>query len=206
MLTFSKEIKERSKDKHIKWLCKCDCGNESIYIATRVRNNKVFNCKSCVSKKQSEIKKTHGMKYTRTYNIWSGLKTRATNKKNKDAKKYCLNGIGVSNEWLKFENFYNDMGAAPDGMSIDRIDNTKGYSKENCRWATVKEQQRNKSTSYIWIIHGEKFESCYAAGDKFKVKPQTIIKWTDGWFDKRRNKQWSPKNGCYRYKRYQTGI
>lgn len=72
------------------------------------------------------------------------MKTRCRNTKIKDAHRYSLRGITYDPSWENFENFYKDMGDKPEGRSLDRIDNNKGYSKENCRWATPKEQRLNQ--------------------------------------------------------------
>jgi hypothetical protein len=72
------------------------------------------------------------------------IKFRCLNTKSNSYKNYGEKGISISDDWLKFENFLFDMGIAPDGMSIDRIGNNKGYCKENCRWATSVDQNRNR--------------------------------------------------------------
>lgn len=89
------------------------------------------------------------------YQIWSGIKQRCFNKKCSGYKKYGAKGITMNNEWKNsFTNFLNDMGDRPfSNASIDRIDNTKGYSKENCRWAT-KEEQANNTKKNIYITFG----------------------------------------------------
>lgn len=87
---------------------------------------------------------THGMRYTPTYSSWMSAKDRATNKNSKDFHRYGAVGIGMAERWLKFENFLEDMGEKPEGMSIDRINPFKGYEPGNCRWATAKEQARNR--------------------------------------------------------------
>jgi hypothetical protein len=87
---------------------------------------------------------THGMRYTPTYSSWSSAKDRATNPNGKDFYRYGAVGIGMAERWLKFENFLDDMGEKPDGMSIDRIDPSKGYEPGNCRWATPLQQARNR--------------------------------------------------------------
>ena len=69
---------------------------------------------------------------------------RATNINNSGAKDYVIRGIGICDSWLSFKSFLDDMGEAPPGMSIDRIDNSKGYEPSNCRWATTAQQNRNR--------------------------------------------------------------
>jgi len=73
----------------------------------------------------------------------------------KRAKDYAGRGIGVSEEWREFENFIRDMGERPLGMTLDRVDNDAGYSKENCRWATPKEQMNNTRRNHFISYQGE---------------------------------------------------
>jgi len=203
MLKFLSKSKEKTKDGHIKWMCQCDCGNVAEYVATRVRNNNIFQCKSCSLKLLAISKTKHGMLKTSTYSSWCSMKDRCFNKKSKDYPSYGARGITVCKEWKdSFEKFYLDMGEKPKGMSIDRINNNLGYFKENCRWATRSEQQKNKSNSCFWLIDGVLYESLQEAANVYKVKKQTIVKWVDGWTDKRRNKEWKPKDGCKRISKY----
>jgi hypothetical protein len=73
----------------------------------------------------------------------------------KDYPNYGGRGIRVCESWLVFENFYADMGEAPEGTTLDRINNDDGYSKENCRWATSNVQHRNKRTNQYISFQGE---------------------------------------------------
>lgn len=89
---------------------------------------------------------THGMHKHPAYKRWIYMKMRCT----KDPR-YIAKGITVCDHWLhSFENFYADMGDPPPGLTLDRIDGAKGYSPENCRWATYKEQNRNLDNN-VWI-------------------------------------------------------
>jgi hypothetical protein len=136
-------IKEAGKttDCHIKWLYQCACGNTTEVSVSRVRNGYTKSC-GCLTTLNHPT--THGMKYTPTYSSWSSAKNRATNPNSKDFHRYGAIGIGMEERWLVFENFLADMGEKPPGMSIDRIDPSRGYEHGNCRWATPLEQVRNR--------------------------------------------------------------
>lgn len=87
-----------------------------------------------------------------TYNSWMGLRRRCLNKNNIGYHKYGGSGITHIGKWETFEGFLEDMGERPIGMTLDRIDNSKGYSKENCRWATKLQQTQNRRTTIRLII------------------------------------------------------
>ena len=103
---------------------------------------------------------------------------------NPNDKKYPLygsRGIRVCKQWEKFENFLKDMGECPSGYSIDRTDNNKGYNKENCRWATPKEQARNRRNNHM-ISYNEKTQ-CLAAWTEETGIASSLISWRikNGW-------------------------
>lgn len=84
-----------------------------------------------------------------TYVTWVSMKSRCRDKENKSYE-YCgAKGIKVCARWEVLENFIEDMGLRPKGMSLDRIDNTKNYYKENCKWSTKKQQENNKTNNIV---------------------------------------------------------
>lgn len=133
-------------------------------------------------------KKTHGMSRSREYACWKALKNRCTNPKNNQWKDYGGRGITVSERWMDFINFFEDLGKIPEGMEIDRIDNNKGYSKENCRYVSKKENSRNRRTTKIHKIDQEKF---------VQQKLIELIGWTKNqfrWFRDRYGINWILEN------------
>ncbi len=122
------------------WLCQCDCGNQSLAMAGNLRTGKTKSC-GC-----GKIKHGHSLPETPTYSSWHAMKVRANSKRPKDTKYY--GHVTVCDRWLQsFTAFLEDMGERPLGTSIDRIDNSKGYGPDNCRWATPLQQVHNRSNS-----------------------------------------------------------
>lgn len=97
---------------------------------------------------------THGMRQTKIYTIWRGMRSRCQNPNVAAYPNYGGRGITVCPAWQSFENFYRDMGDPPAGFSLDRVNNDLGYSPENCRWATRKEQSRNQRGLRLLTIDG----------------------------------------------------
>ena len=102
-----------------------------------------------------ERSKTHGMSRTRTYKIWFGMKKRCKDESSNRFASYGGRGIRVCERWEVFENFLADMGECPAGMSIDRIDTNGNYEPSNCRWASAKEQARNRRYNKLLTANGE---------------------------------------------------
>jgi len=100
-------------------------------------------------------KKKHGRCGSKVYRVWIDMRRRCNNPEYSKYPDWGGRGITVCKEWGSFEQFFLDMGDAPIGMSLDRINNDKGYSKENCRWATQVEQGRNTRSSRNITFNGE---------------------------------------------------
>jgi len=146
------------------WLCKCDCGNIEKILGNSLKSNRTKSC-GCLYMKHGHS--TRG-KVSRTYRIWQDMKKRCTNINHPSYKDYGGRGITICERWINkkngYKNFLKDIGEIPQGLTLDRIDNNKlvnGYSPENCRLATPKEQGRNKRNNKLYYYDGE--EQCVSA-------------------------------------------
>lgn len=112
-------------------------------------------------------------KKTKTYRTWESMHRRCYLPSQDSYKDYGGKGVGISYAWHKFENFVRDMGEQPETLTLDRKNPLLGYSAENCRWATLTEQARNKSTTRWLDYAGEKL--CLAEwAERINVKPKTL--------------------------------
>ncbi len=140
-----------------KWLCQCDCGGSNRVVTAKLLNGNVRSC-GCLRKEIAGASlRTHGASNSLTYLRWRSMRARCLLPTSKSYPKYGGRGITICERWRdSFVNFLADMGECPGPeMTMERINNEKGYSPENCRWATRKEQNRNTSRSRMFRINGE---------------------------------------------------
>ena len=190
----------RTKDGHANWLFLCGCGKTAILTMSRVKDGSVTSCGCLFVKPKPNLK--HGMRGTTTYSSWLGAKARCLNTNSKDYARYGAKGVTFSSRWMDFEVFLSDMGKRPDGTSLDRIDNTKGYEPGNCRWATAKQQASNRTSSFYWIIKGITFDCLRDAASHFGVSEHSVHRWAHGSFDRRRNSFTPPRHDCTKERKY----
>ena len=146
---------EKTQNKHTYWFCKCVCGNTRILQTNQITSGKVTSC-GCMNKRRKKSLIIAGNE--RMYSIYSSMIARCHNPNSISYKSYGAKGITVYDEWKNDFKSFVDWSLAhgyDDSLSIDRIDNSKGYNPSNCRWIPIYEQYLNKSNNVFYTSNGE---------------------------------------------------
>lgn len=199
-LSLIENLDRRGKNGCKYGLYQCECGATKEIKIESVMSGVTKTCGNRSIHHNSNYR--HGLWRTPEYKSWQAMKDRTLNPLSKDYSRYHKYGIS-ENLANSFEAFFAEVGNRPTPKhSIDRVDTTKGYVEGNLKWSTVREQNMNKLNSYRVIIDGIEYSSTYEAAEKLGKGATTITRWTDGFFDKRRDKYTPPKKGCFRELKY----
>lgn len=145
-----------SKGQRTKWNCECECGATKVATGHELANGDTTSCGCYQRESTVERNRRHGMTGTPTYRSWYAAKGRCHNPNNAKYASYGGAGIKMCDRWREsFDAFFEDMGARPEGTTIDRLDQCKGYEPGNCRWATSEEQSRTRGTTKLYRWRGD---------------------------------------------------
>lgn len=147
-------------------VCRCDCGKIIEVSNSHLTTGQIQSCKCLRREIVTAACFVHGhtpwgKPQSRTYQCWSKMISRCIHPSQHGFKNYGGRGISVCQRWMSFVNFLSDMGDKPEGKTIERINNNGNYEPGNCRWATQKEQQRNRRNNRILTVCG--ITACLAA-------------------------------------------
>jgi hypothetical protein len=162
----------------VRWYCRCDCGNETLSGGQQLREGRITSC-GCERDKVSaervkDLNRSHGQSKTKIYRQWLSMRQRCYLPSFTGFEHYGGRGIKVCAQWESFETWLADMGPQPTPRhTIERNDVNGNYEPGNCRWATMKEQQNNRTNNFRITARGQTL-TAFQWADISGIKPQTI--------------------------------
>lgn len=160
------------------WLCLCDCGTTTVIAGSSLVRGFTRSC-GCLATERKEndargFQPIHGMTDTPTFKRWSSMLARCYKSSDISYPNYGGRGISVCDRWrTSFQAFYDDMGPAPNGRQLDRIDNDGNYEPGNCRWATLEQQGNNRRTNRLLTYEGQRMT--LAQWNKAQGFPKNVL-------------------------------
>lgn len=157
VIKFAGYFPRKNGDRHAYWFCECACGTRKSYMAHCLISGMTKSCGCLLSDVTTMRNMIHGRTKTPEYTIWCLMRRRCYDHNSQDFQNYGGRGIDVCESWRSsFAAFFADMGKRPSSRhSLERLDNERGYSPENCIWATAIQQQRNKRSNRLITYNDE---------------------------------------------------
>lgn len=141
------------ESKPYSYIVDCICGNQKTVIRYDLLSGHTKSC-GCLPRGSTK----HGKSDSKIYGIWCAMRARCLRPTSSGYRWYGARGVTICDEWSDFETFYADMGDPPNSEStLDRSNTLEGYSKANCRWLSITEQQRNKTSTVVYFFGGEHY-------------------------------------------------
>lgn len=159
------------------WYCRCSCGNVTKVRAENLKSGHTNSCGCFVVEKNTK----HGMHGTRIYHIWENMIARITNPNREGHENYYDKNIGIDKEWRTNPKSFIDWAIEngyKDNLSIDRIDNNRGYYPDNCRFATAGQQMRNTTRNVVFEDECAKDASKRLGGAGGLIRKRIKIGWS----------------------------
>jgi hypothetical protein len=135
--------------------CQCLCGRVQEKSKSSLRTNPNTQCRVCASIAAAQKRCAEKAAQPPEYHVWRNMMERCNNTQHQAYSNYGGRGITVCKRWHSFDKFYSDMGERPPERSLERINNDRGYSPANCKWATSTEQQRNRRSARYLTANGK---------------------------------------------------
>lgn len=168
LLVVGREVKLSGSKNRVFWICKCDCGSMTSVVNDWIANGGTRSCGCLQRERTKERATTHGLSRTKLHRAWGAMHTRCNNPNYEQWHNYGGRGISVCERWSSFEDFAADVGEPPAAhYSLDRINNERGYEPGNVRWATARQQSRNRRGLIAVEYDGRTMcltEACEAVG------------------------------------------
>lgn len=143
-----------NKHRKATWNCLCDCGKSVIVVGASLTNGSTKSCGCYEIETKQGRNATHGLRKHDLYKTWLNIKSRCYNSNNSHYKYYGKKGIGMCDDWRNnFKSFYDWAinNGWERGLSIERIDNSKQYEPENCKWIDMCKQSQNRTTNHYVV-------------------------------------------------------
>ncbi len=163
-----------------RWQCTCDCGRAHTCLATNLRGGHTTSCGCFQREDLLRRRLKHGgarkKQHSREYESWTNMLKRCRNQNDPAYAHYGGRGITVCAQWQGekgFSRFLQDMGACPCGLTLERLENDKGYSPENCAWRTRQDQMRNTRATRRLTYAGTTL-SLVGWSEKMSISKQTL--------------------------------